>query len=49
MFTYGMQFTDKQSLSSSVIFGLREDTKLVGNEYANLTSFFCEGPSAHLR
>ncbi|RSH86472.1 uncharacterized protein EHS24_004728 [Apiotrichum porosum] len=33
-------FADKQSLANGVLFGLREDTKLVGNEYANLTTFF---------
>jgi hypothetical protein len=42
MITYGMQFADKQSLASGVLFGLRQDTKLVGNEYANLTTFFCK-------
>lgn len=40
MFTYGLQFADKQSLSSGVLFGLRQDTHLVGNEYANLTTLF---------
>lgn len=30
------------SLSSGVVFGLKKDTNLVGNEYANLSSFYCE-------
>lgn len=38
---YGLQYSDKTSLSSGVVFGLKEDTKLKGNEFANLTSFFC--------
>lgn len=42
MITYGLQYSDKTSLASGSVFGLREDTKLVGNEYANLTTFFCE-------
>jgi hypothetical protein len=45
MLTYGLQFADKQSLSSGVLFGLRQDTGLVGNQYANLTTLFCEWAS----
>ncbi|TXT12814.1 hypothetical protein VHUM_01215 [Vanrija humicola] len=37
---YGLQYSDKTSLSSGVVFGLVQDTHLVGNQYANLTSFF---------
>lgn len=37
---YGLQYSDKTSLSSGVVFGLVKDTHLVGNQYANLTSFF---------
>lgn len=39
---YGLQFSDKTSLSAGVVFGLREDTGLVGKQYNNLTTFFCE-------
>lgn len=41
MFTNGMCFADKQSLTSSAIFGLIPDTGLVGNQYANLGTFMC--------
>lgn len=41
MVVYGLQYSDKTSLSSGVVFGLKEDTNLVGNQFANLTSFFC--------
>ncbi|KAL7425033.1 hypothetical protein Q5752_000721 [Cryptotrichosporon argae] len=40
MITYGLQYSDKGSLSSGVVFGLKTDTHLVGNQYANLSSFF---------
>lgn len=40
MFTYGLQYSDKVSLSSGVVFGLKPDTGLVGNEYAYLTIWF---------
>lgn len=42
MFTYGLQYSDKTSLSSGVVFGLVEDTHLKGNEYNNLNTFFCK-------
>jgi len=42
MIIYGLQFSDKSSLANGVVFGLREDTKLVGNQYADLTIYFCE-------
>lgn len=35
-----LQYIDKTSLSSGIIFGLKEDTHLKNNEYANLTAFF---------
>lgn len=41
MIAYGLQYIDKTSLSSGAIFGLKEETHLKGNEYANLTLFFC--------
>lgn len=41
MFTNGMCFADKQSLTSSAVFGLIPDTGLVGNQYANLGTFMC--------
>lgn len=40
MILYGLQYSDKTSLSSGVVFGLKEDTKLTTQEFANLTSFF---------
>ncbi|EPQ31742.1 uncharacterized protein PFL1_01074 [Pseudozyma flocculosa PF-1] len=43
MSIYGMQYADKVSLSAGVIFGLREDTHLVANEYAWLTTIFYLG------
>ncbi len=33
----------RTSLAAGVVFGLREDTKLVGNHYADLTTFFYVG------
>ncbi|GMK54676.1 hypothetical protein CspeluHIS016_0112620 [Cutaneotrichosporon spelunceum] len=43
MVIYGLQFADKTSLAAGVIFGLREDTHLVGNHYADLTTYFYIG------
>ncbi|CAK9786196.1 hypothetical protein CC85DRAFT_271311 [Cutaneotrichosporon oleaginosum] len=43
MIIYGLQFADKTSLAAGVVFGLREDTKLVGNHYADLTTYFYIG------
>ncbi|WVQ68000.1 uncharacterized protein L199_006206 [Kwoniella botswanensis] len=40
MITYGIQYSDKISLSSGAIFDLRQDTHLVGNQYAWLTTIF---------
>ncbi|WVF69378.1 hypothetical protein IAT40_004154 [Kwoniella sp. CBS 6097] len=40
MLTYGLQFADKVSLSSGVVFGLKTDTKLTADEYPNLTVYF---------
>ncbi|WRT69328.1 uncharacterized protein IL334_006312 [Kwoniella shivajii] len=40
MITYGIQYSDKISLSSGAIFDLRTDTHLVGNQYAWLTTIF---------
>lgn len=40
MILYGLQYSDKTSLSSGVIFGLKEDTKLTTQQYNNLNSFF---------
>ena len=34
--------SDKLSLSYGVVFSLKEDTGLVGKEYANLTVWFCK-------
>jgi hypothetical protein len=42
MLVYGLQYSDKGSLASGVVFGLRKDTHLVGGQYANLTVWFCE-------
>lgn len=39
-FCYGIQQTDKTSLSTQAIFGLREDTGLVGQQYSWLTTIF---------
>ncbi|KAF2142939.1 uncharacterized protein K452DRAFT_248575 [Aplosporella prunicola CBS 121167] len=39
-FCYGVQQTDKISLSTQAIFGLREDTGLVGQQYSWLTTIF---------
>lgn len=40
MILYGLQYSDKTSLSSGVVFGLKDDTGLTTQEFANLTSFF---------
>lgn len=40
MMGYGLQYMDKMSLSSGVIFGLKEDTHLKPNQYQNLSSFY---------
>lgn len=37
---YGIQQTDKTSLGTQAIFGLREDTGLVGQQYSWLTTIF---------
>lgn len=37
---YGIQQTDKTSLSTQATFGLRDDTNLVGQQYAWLTTIF---------
>lgn len=37
---YGIQQTDKTSLGTQAIFGLREDTHLVGQQYSWLTTIF---------
>lgn len=39
-FCYGIQQTDKTSLGTQAIFGLRTDTKLVGQQYSWLTTIF---------
>jgi hypothetical protein len=39
-FCYGVQQTDKTSLGVQAIFGLRTDTKLVGQQYSWLTTIF---------
>lgn len=39
-FCYGVQQTDKTSLGTQAIFGLREDTNLVGQQYSWLTTIF---------
>lgn len=39
-FCYGVQQTDKTSLGTQAIFGLREDTGLVGQQYSWLTTIF---------
>ncbi|KAJ7498900.1 CNF01220-like protein [Mycena latifolia] len=41
--TYGLQYSDKTSLSSGVVFGLRADTHLVGQQYAWLSTIFYLG------
>ncbi|KAL7915571.1 MFS general substrate transporter [Trichoderma velutinum] len=40
MLTYGLQYSDKITLSSSVAFDLRQNTHLVGNDYAWLSTGF---------
>ncbi|KAL1589884.1 hypothetical protein WHR41_01274 [Cladosporium halotolerans] len=39
-FCYGVQQTDKTSLGTQAIFGLRDDTNLVGQQYSWLTTIF---------
>lgn len=39
-FCYGIQQTDKTSLGTQAIFGLREDTHLKGQQYSWLTTIF---------
>lgn len=39
-FCYGVQQTDKTSLGTQAIFGLRDDTGLVGQQYSWLTTIF---------
>ncbi|KAI5367922.1 putative major facilitator superfamily, MFS transporter superfamily [Septoria linicola] len=39
-FCYGIQQTDKTSLGTQAIFGLRDDTNLVGQQYSWLTTIF---------
>jgi hypothetical protein len=39
-FCYGVQQTDKTSLGTQAIFGLRKDTNLVGQQYSWLTTIF---------
>lgn len=39
-FCYGVQQTDKTSLGTQAIFGLREDTGLIGQQYSWLTTIF---------
>ncbi|KAK7061739.1 CNF01220-like protein [Favolaschia claudopus] len=41
--TYGLQYSDKTSLSSGVVFGLRTDTHLIGQQYAWLSTLFYLG------
>ncbi|KAK3110020.1 hypothetical protein LTR53_016134, partial [Teratosphaeriaceae sp. CCFEE 6253] len=39
-FCYGIQQTDKTSLGTQAIFGMRTDTHLVGQQYSWLTTIF---------
>jgi hypothetical protein len=39
-FCYGIQQTDKTAIGTQAIFGLIEDTNLVGNQYSWLTTIF---------
>ncbi|KAK8152485.1 major facilitator superfamily domain-containing protein [Phyllosticta citrichinensis] len=39
-FSYGIQQTDKTAVSTQALFGLREDTHLVGQQYSWLTTIF---------
>ncbi|GAB7331297.1 hypothetical protein MBLNU13_g02744t2 [Cladosporium sp. NU13] len=39
-FCYGVQQTDKTSLGTQAIFGMRDDTNLVGQQYSWLTTIF---------
>ncbi|KAI9733141.1 MAG: hypothetical protein M1834_003688 [Cirrosporium novae-zelandiae] len=41
--TYGLQFLDKTTLSYSAVFGLEEDTHLVGQQYSWASSIFYFG------
>ncbi|KAJ7781217.1 major facilitator superfamily domain-containing protein [Mycena metata] len=41
--TYGLQYSDKTSLASGVVFGLRADAHLVGQQYAWLSTLFYLG------
>jgi hypothetical protein len=34
---YGIQQTDKTSIATQALYGMRADTKLVGNQYAMLS------------
>ena len=43
MAIYGMQWADKLSLTNGVLFGLREDTRLRGQQYPWLTTIFYLG------
>ncbi|TXT04784.1 hypothetical protein VHUM_04052 [Vanrija humicola] len=40
MLLYGIQYSDKTSLSAGVIFGLRDDTHMTLAQYSTLTAFF---------
>ena len=40
---YGLQYADKVSLASGVLFGLKTDTKLKGQEYSWLTTIYYLG------
>jgi sugar phosphate permease len=40
MMIYGLQYSDKTSLSSGVVFGLIPDTGITGNQFGDLSSFF---------
>lgn len=41
---YGIYYAGESVLSQGVPFGLAEDTKLKGNEYGNLQTFYCALP-----
>lgn len=40
MVLYGLQYSDKTSLSSGMVFGLREDTGINTAQFANLSTWF---------
>lgn len=40
---YGLQYADKVSLANGVLFGLKQDTKLKGQEYSWLTTIYYLG------